>query len=321
MDINNILVIMRADEGQLDRLQAAAPGARVIRQSVKTLTPEQVAQADVVVGNLPESFLPHLNRAKLLQLNTAGVAGHYLALGGQRPDLVLCCASGAYGVAISEHMLGALLMLMKRLHQYRDDQHQALWADRGDVAGLRGAQVLSVGMGDIGTQFARLCACFGAQVTGIRRRPADPPEGVQRIATMDELDDLLPRADVVALSLPETPDTIGLMDERRFNLMKQGSYLLNVGRGSAVDQPALLSALRSGRLAGASIDVTVPEPLPQDDPLWQEPNLLITPHISGQYHLRLTHDNIVDIAAHNIRVLQGGGDYRARVDVKAGYRA
>ena len=321
MRIENILVIMRADEGQLARLQAAAPDAKVIRQSVKTLTPQQVEEADAVVGNLPPTFFSHLKQIKLLQLNSAGVAPHYVALGQNTPGMVLCCASGAYGVAISEHMLGALLMLMKRLHQYRDDQHQALWEDRGDVAGLRGAQVLSVGMGDIGTRFAQLCACFGAQVIGIRRRPAAPPEGVQRIATMDELDDLLPRADVVALSLPETSDTIGLMDERRFNLMKQGSYLLNVGRGSAVDQPALLNALRNGRLAGASIDVTVPEPLPQGDPLWQEPNLLITPHISGQYHLRLTHDNIVDIAAHNIRVLQGGGDYRARVDVKAGYRA
>ena len=321
MRIENILVIMRADEGQLARLQAAAPDAKVIRQSVKTLTPQQVAEADVVVGNLPPNFFPHLKRIKLLQLNSAGVAPHYVALGQNTPGMVLCCASGAYGVAISEHMLGALLMLMKRLHQYRDDQHQAQWEDRGDVAGLRGAQVLSVGMGDIGTRFAQLCACFGAQVIGIRRRPAAPPEGVQRIATMDELDSLLPQADVVALSLPETEDTMGLMDARRFGLMKQGSYLLNVGRGSAVVQPALLEALRSGWLAGAAIDVTEPEPLPKDDPLWQEPNLLITPHISGQYHLRLTHDNIIDMAARNIRALLGEGEYVARVDLEAGYRA
>ena len=100
-----------------------------------------------------------------------------------------------------------------------------------------------------------------------------------------------------------------------------GRYLLNVGRGSAVVQPALLAALRSGRLAGASIDVTAPEPLPKDDPLWREPNLLITPHISGQYHLRLTLENIIDIAAHNIRALLGEGDYIARVNLQTGYRA
>lgn len=321
MSIQNILVILRSDEGLLQQLRDAAPGAQVIRQSVKTLTAQQVEAADVVVGNLPPEYLPHMKKAKLLQLNTAGVAPPYLKWMEENPDVTVCCASGAYGPAISEHMMGTLLMLMKRLHQYRDQQKQGAWVDHGEVVSPRNAKVLVMGMGDIGTHFAKLVHGFGAEVIGMRRRPGNPPEGVTRIATMEELDSLLPWADIVAMALPETKETIRIMNADRIGRMKQGSYLLNVGRGSAVDQDALVKALQEGRIAGAALDVTDPEPLPPEHPLWQQEHALITPHISGQYHLRLTLENIYSIAAHNIGVLQGKGAFISRVDAKSGYRA
>jgi phosphoglycerate dehydrogenase-like enzyme len=319
MDINNILVVMPAYKEHEQQLQAAAPGAKVSKVKPENLTAELVQEADVILGGLPPAFLPHMKKAKLLQLNFAGVAPPYLALKDSHPDTVLCCASGAYGPAISEHMVAMLLSLMKRLHQYRDDQEQAAWIDRGDVHSIRGAKVLVVGLGDIGRCFARLCAAFGAEVIGIKRRAGVPPECVSRVGTMAELDSLLPWADVVALSLPETPDTIHLMDSKRLALMKAGSFLLNVGRGSAIDQEALLKALRSGHLAGAGIDVTDPEPLPKDHPLWQEPNLVLTPHVSGLYHLRLTLDLIIDIACKNIKALPDG-PFISKVDFRSGYR-
>ena len=320
MSIDNILIVMPAYKEHEQQLQAAAPGAAVTKVKPERLTAELVEKADVIVGNLPPALLPHMKQAKLLQLNTAGVAAPYLKLQGSHPGTVLCCASGAYGPAISEHMVGMLLSLMKRLHQYRDDQHLMAWIDRGSVRSIRGAKVLVVGLGDIGECFAKLCAAFGAEVIGIRRRSGAPPEGVSRVAVMQELETLLPWADTVALSLPETPDTIRLMDERRLALMKPGSFLLNVGSGSAIDQEALVAALRSGHLAGAGIDVTDPEPLPREHPLWQEPNLLLTPHISGQYHLRLTLDLIIAIACGNIHALPNG-PFVSRVDYQAGYRA
>lgn len=321
MDIKNILVVVRASDAQLGLLRQAAPGARVMRQSVKTLEPWQVEQADVVVGNIPEQFTQYMKNTKLLQLNSSGVAPRFVDLAKSMPGLTLCSASGAYGPAISEHMMGALLMLMKHMHRYRDDQRQATWLDRGEVRSVLGSKVLVVGMGDIGTHFAKLAHAFGAEVIGVRRRPGEPPEGVSRIATMEELNDLLPWADVVALSLPETKDTIGLIGSHRLMLMKPGSYLINVGRGSAVDQDALAKALRSGHLAGAHLDVTTPEPLPQDHPLWQVDNVFITPHVAGDFHLPLTLDLIYGMAAHNIRVLQQGGEFVARVDTQTGYRA
>ena len=305
MTIENILVVMRAEPEHLALLAEAAPGARVVRQSVKDLKPEQVEQADVVVGNLPAAFLPHMRKARLLQLNSAGVGPEYLKLRESLPELVLCCASGAYGQAISEHMLASLLALMKRLHQYRDGQKTGRWESRGSVVSPRGMNVLILGLGDIGGRFAKIMQPFDAQVIGIRRRPSAPPEGVARVATMEELDSLLPWADVIAMALPDTEDTRQVMDARRFRMIKPGSYFLNVGRGASVDQDALLDALRTGRLAGASIDVTTPEPCPATIPLAGR-NLLLTPHISGAYHLRQTLDNIHAIAAHNIRALPTG---------------
>ena len=320
MSINNILVVMPAYKEHEQQLQAAAPEAKINKVKPENLSAELVEEADVIVGGLPPAFLPHMKKARLLQLNFAGVAPPYLALQNSHPDTVLCCATGAYGPAISEHMVGMLLSLMKQLHLYRDDQHKAAWIDRGAVRSIRGAKVLVVGLGDIGLHFARLCAAFGADVIGIKRRAGEPPEGVSWVAAMTELDTLLPWADVVALSLPGTPETFHLMDERRLALMKAGGFLLNVGRGSAIDQEALLTALRSGHLAGAGLDVTDPEPLPREHPLWQEPNLLLTPHISGLYHLRLTLDLIIGIACRNIKALPDG-PFISRVDYQAGYRA
>lgn len=320
MQKDSMLVMMPTRPEHLAALQQAAPGHLITRVRPEQATAEQLARADLIVGNPPPDKAALIRRARLVQLNSSGVPPQLLTLRESAPGTVLCSASGAYGPAISEHMMGALLGLMKRLFQYRDDQHRAAWIDRGDVVGLRGARVLMIGLGDIGGHFARLCAAFGAEVTGVRRRPGDPPEGVARVITMEELDRWLPWADVVALALPDTPQTRLVIDARRLGLMRPGGFLLNVGRGGAVQQEALLQALESGRLAGASIDVTEPEPLPPEHPLWKAPNLLITPHVSGKYHLRLTHDLVIDMACRNIRALPDG-PFVARVDFDSGYRA
>ena len=194
------------------------------------------------------------------------------------------------------------------------------WKAHGSVKSPRGKRILIIGAGDIGTEFGKLMQKMGSYTIGLRRSPGGETTGFDEVHTMERLDSLLPTADVVVLSLPETPQTINLMDEKRFALMKKGSYLLNVGRGSAVNQDALLSALRSGHLEGASIDVTTPEPLPPEHPLWQENNLLLTPHISGFYYLRATYDKVIDIAVHNLKSWPQG-PYIARTDVKTGYRA
>ncbi|MCD8498931.1 MAG: NAD(P)-binding domain-containing protein [Clostridiales bacterium] len=157
------------------------------------------------------------------------------------------------------------------------------------MTSITGSTTLVIGLGDIGSQFARRMQALGSTVLGIRRMPAaGKPDYVSSVHGLAELDDLLPLADVVALTLPETPQTVHLINRERLARMKPGAVLLNVGRGNAIETEALCDALVAGHLGGAGLDVTDPEPLPADHRLWSLPNAMITPHVSGFYHLQAT---------------------------------
>ena len=277
-----------------------------------------LSEAEIVVGNLPLARLEGAKSLKLLQLNSAG-AGGYGALCRRQPPVTVCTASGAYGTAIAEHMLGMLLALQKKLFLYRDLQREGAWKDLGPVTGIIGSRVLVLGMGNIGSEFGRRCAALGAAVTGVRRSRTACPDWCESVAVYDALDALLPDADVVFMSMPETLETVNMMNAERIARMKPGAILLNAGRGSAVDTTALTEALTSGRLGGAGLDVTAPEPLPPEHPLWQCPNAMITPHVSGGYHLSLTHDNIIRIACGNLKAWLSGAALRNVLDPEKGY--
>ncbi len=318
MTLKNVLVAVPHKPEHREMFKAALPGAEFRFARADELADADLAAMDAVVGNLKAENLPKLTNLRLMQLISSGVAPHYLTLRDTHPKAVLCSATGAYGPGMAEYMLAALLMLMKNLHLYRDSQNQGAWVRRGEVRSPRGMRALLIGAGSIGTEFARLVKLLGAYTVGVRRSEGPYDASFDEMHTREDLDDLLPRADVVALSVPETPQTIGLMDARRFSLMKKGAYLLNVGRGSALDQDALVQALRSGHLAGASIDVTTPEPLPAESPLWKEQNLVITPHVSGFWHLQATHDRVIEIACENLKAFPDG-PFISRVDYESGY--
>ena len=137
---------------------------------------------------------------------------------------------------------------------------------------------------------------------------------------MEELDSLLGRADIVACFLPGTSQTTHLLGRERLSKMKDGAILLNAGRGSLIPMEDLLEALNSGKLGGAALDVVEQEPLPKDSPLWDIPNLLITPHISGNYHMRQIREMIIEIAAENLKAVLSGGRIKNEVDFQTGYR-
>ena len=308
----NILVLVPANDEHKATLEAAAPEASFVYTSPGAATDEEVAAADVIVGNLAADRLGATTRLRLIQLNSAGY-DDYVAAGTLPAGAALCCATGAYGQAVSEHLFASVLAVMKKLPGYRDLQRSRRWGDLGEVRSPAGANVLVLGAGDIGTHIATLFAAVGSHVTGVRRSLVAAESPFERMATMDELAELLPEADVVASVLPSTLQTRGLADAGFFARMKEGAIFANAGRGDLVNQSALLSALQSGHLAGAALDVCTPEPLPGDDALWTAPNLLLTPHVSGFYHLPVTLDNIVSIAAGNIRALLSGGELRNRV--------
>ena len=285
---------LRAAEGYE---QIFAPGG--LLEDGRPIPSELYRRAAVILGNPTVKELALCKNLRLLQTRSAGTDQY------QRPGVLpegaaLLSASGAYGHSVSEHMFAMLLSLMKRLPAYRDRQRDGIWIDLGPVKTLAGAQVLCVGTGDLGSSFARLCKALGARTTGIRRDIGKPAEGIDEMYSMDRLDDLLPQADVVALMLPHSADTVYLMDSRRLLLMKKDAILLNGGRGTVVDCTALAKVLADGHLWGACLDVTDPEPLPADHPLWTQERAVLTPHTAGGNHLADTADRIAAIALEHL---------------------
>ena len=300
-------------DGQ-DAFRAAAPEARHIflptddRGGLRDLAPELFQQTTILFGFVPPDRLRRFSHLKWVQSWNAGVDS-YLA-----PGAMLTSAAGAYGPAVSEHMLAILLALYKHLPAYRDQQSSHIWADRGPVSTLHGKTVLIGGAGDIGRHFALLARALGAsRILGLCRSARDV-QGFDQVYALDALDMLLPKADVVALALPHAPETVRLLDRRRLMRMKPRAVLLNAGRGSAVDCAALAELLSAGHLLGAGLDVTDPEPLPPDHPLWDAPNVLITPHTAGGYnHMQLTLDRIRALFLDNLKRYVAGEPLRNRM--------
>ena len=332
MNEKRALVTIPTGERHRNLLQQAAPGWEFRFRGTDTLvcapqealpgqpvTQEDVDWAQVILGNVPAAMLHGSPALEWLQTNSAGVEA-YIRPGVLAGDTLLTNATGAYGLAIAEHMLGMLLELFKKLELYRDAQKIGAWQSQGAVKAVYGSTVLVLGMGDIGGEFAARCKALGAKVIGVRRSPRPCPEYADEVHLLEDLDSLLPQADVVAITLPGTDATRGLMSRERLAKMKEGAVLLNVGRGFIVDTEALCDALERGHLSGAGVDVTDPEPLPPTHRLWNIPTAVVTPHISGFYHLRETHERIVGIFLENLRHFQAGEPLRNLVDFATGYR-
>lgn len=332
MNEKRALVTIPTGERHRNLLQQAAPGWEFRFRGTDTLvcapqealpgqpvTQEDVDWAQVILGNVPATMLHGSPALEWLQTNSAGVEP-YIQPGVLAGDTLLTNATGAYGLAIAEHMLGMLLELFKKLELYRDAQKSGAWQSQGAVKAVYGSTVLVLGMGDIGGEFAARCKALGAKVIGVRRSPRPCPEYADEVHLLEDLDSLLPQADVVAITLPGTDATRGLMSRERLAKMKEGAVLLNVGRGFIVDTEALCDALERGHLSGAGVDVTDPEPLPPTHRLWNIPTAVVTPHISGFYHLRETHERIVGIFLENLRRFQAGEPLRNLVDFATGYR-
>ena len=317
--MKNILVNLNLEPRHKEKLEAAAPGCVFTYAPGKELTREQVENAQIIIGNPPPAWIGASERLELLQLFSAG-ADPYLKPGILAPNTALTNATGAYGKAVSEHAFALTLMLMKKLHLYRDYQHCHAWKDAGPVTTLSEATVLVVGLGDIGLAYARLVKAMGARVIGVKRRGGPCPEGVDELCLTAELDRVLPEADVIFSILPGTADTFHFYTAERFAAMKPGAVFINCGRGSAVSMETLAQALREGQIAAAAVDVVETEPLPPESPLWELENLLITPHVAGNFHLPDILEQIVDIACFNLRAHLAGEPLRNVVDFSTGYK-
>ena len=317
--METILHLLPLTDEQKAAFQAAAPNEEHLflptsdRQGASDIPADWRERATVLMGFVPPADLKAFPRLKWVQSWNAGV-DPYLVPGVLPDGVILTCAAGAYGPAVSEHLLAMLLAIYKRLPAYRDQQSARTWADLGHVRSLRGETVLVGGTGDIGRHFAHLCRALSAKTVMGLHRTDTPAEGFDQTFPLSEIDALLPQADVVALALPHNPGTAGLMDRRRLLLMKPDAVLLNAGRGSAIDCTALAEVLSLGHLLGTGLDVTDPEPLPPDHPLWDAPRALITPHTAGGYnHMQVTLDQLQALFLDNLGRFLSGQPLRSRM--------
>ena len=286
---------------------AAKAGYRTIWCDGNALPDEaELKDTEILMGYFPPDLLRGAPALKWLQTPCAGVERWCADELYPSPDVVLTNCSGAFGVAISEYMLTGLLMLMRNMPAYLDNQKARVWKGAGLCRSIYGSTIVVVGMGDIGTKFAARAKALGARVRGVRRVPDGVPEHFDEVYASDRLIDAVRDADAVVMCLPGTPATTGMLSEEVIAAMPNKAIVVNCGRGRTVDQAALTRALAEKRIAGAVLDVFASEPLPEDDPLWSMENVIVTPHISGHDDDPVNAQAIFEIFVDNLtRYAQG----------------
>ncbi len=279
---------------------------------------EDFYTCDAVFGNPSIEEIAKNPKLKWIQTVSAGVD---MYMKGDFPsNILLTNATGSYGLAISEHLLAMHLSLTKKINLYRDNQKQNIWKNLGPVKAISGSTVLVLGMGDIGSDYAKLAKAMGAYVIGVRRTDSNKPDYVDELYLTEDLHKALPKADVIAVCLPGTAKTAKMINADTISMMKDGVIILNIGRGSIIDTDALCDALDSGKIGGAGLDVTDPEPLPSEHKLWNYDNVLITPHISGGFNQEKTRTKMIDIFFDNLHKFMNNERLQNEVDLKEGYR-
>ncbi len=278
-------------------------------------------EAEIVIGNPTIEEIASAPALRFIQSSNAGVE-KYTQVPGFPRNVLLCSMSGAFGGIISEYVLGAILTMYRNFPCYLDHQQKRLWQDAGSEQALMGKTALILGTGDIGTNVAKRLKAFDVHTIGIRRTVSKASEWFDEVWTLDALDEQLSHADLVIGCLPKTKQTTHLLTEDRLRKIKKGGLVVNVGRGSLIVQPDLIKLLEEGHLSGAVLDVTDPEPLPKDDPLWGMKNVLITPHVSGISfgHAPQVEDNVAKICAHNLKAYLNHTEMWNVVDFESGYR-
>lgn len=280
------ILVAYPEPALLTQLRSVAPQARVVPVSPDTVMAE-ISDADAFLGEITSAQVRAAKHLQWVGVMSAGVEQVLFPADGssdlRRSNIVLTNNKIVQGPEIADHALAMLLMLSRKLYTLYQNDQQQIWrpSPYGGIE-LNGKTAVVVGLGGIGTQIAVRAQAFGMTIIGVD--PEDKPflPFVQRVVKPDELDDVLPQADVVFLSVPNTPQSHKMIGARQFERMKKNSYFIAVSRGGIYEMGGLVKALDEKRLAGAGVDVTDPEPLPPGHPLWKFENVIITPHIAGR---------------------------------------
>lgn len=279
-----------------------------------------LGDAHIILGEPRNEDFRFCRHLELMHSPSSG-ANYYVQGGAFPKDAILCSMTGGYGRVLAEHMLSMVLSLCRRLPEYHNQQHAHRWQWLRYDKQLEGSTVLILGAGDIGTTLARWMRPMVGKIIGMRRVVRDYPDCFDEMITPDQLDSCLGQADIILCALPHTPQTAGLLNEKRLRLTKPDCILVNGGRGSLIDQDALCTLLQEGHFWGVGLDVTQPEPLPADHPLWDQPRLILTPHAAGNtFSLESPlYRNIWAFMTENLERYLRGEEPRNQIDFTTGY--
>ena len=315
-----VLVNAEVPASVLTRIRDISPRLTVVTEGEFRARPAWLSEADVLyTQRIAAEGVAAATRLKWVQTLGAGVEWLLTPEVRRREDLRVTNASGIHAQPIAEHVFGFVLMFARQLHRAVRQQSARSWSGDALIPGvstLSGATLGIVGPGAIGRRIAELAAAFGMRVIALKRTPGLVP-GAERIFGPGQLIPFLKEAEYVVNTLPLTAQTRGFFGPAEFAAMRSDAVLINIGRGATVQTDALVEALRSGSIAGAALDVTDPEPLPADHPLWDLDNVILTPHYAG------THPGYVQRASaiflENLARYVAGNELVNLVDKHAGY--
>ena len=314
----NILSLHPLRDTQIDKITAACPDAEIHTAKASDCAP-YLADTEILLSfgqtNLAP-ILPHTPKLRWVQALTAGVDGFVALDAFRESDILLTNVRGIHGIPIAEHVLGMILCRTRGLLNAYDNQKAKLWKGLRGLDELYEKTAAVIGLGSVGSVIANRLKAIGMTVLGVKPSKTKEP-GVDKLYTPDELFDVLPQADFVIVTLPLTPKTKNLFSKKTFAAMKPSSFFINVSRGPVVNEDDLVEALQNNVIGGAGLDVFCTEPLPSESPLWDAPNLLITPHHAATSPRYM--DRAIDIFIENLKVFPDPAKMKNIIDKEKGY--
>lgn len=315
-----LVIYPAVEDARLVKITDAAESMTVVNCADEETAIQEIADANALFGRLTPPMLAAATQLRWVQSPTASLE-HYIFPELAKHPCTLTNMRGLYSDVIADHVLGYILCFARNLHLYLRQQMRAEWSQVGGGAGstttnfIAGPGTVSgmdrahlhisdctmgvVGVGAIGREIVRRGLAFGMRVVGVDPIQTEGPEGMYGLWPMDRLDELLGMSDFVVVAAPHTPETEGLFQRDRFKAMLRTAYFINIGRGAIVSLNDLVSALDTGTIAGAALDVFEIEPLPTDHPLWKQENVILTPHVAAcSVHIAERH---LEVVVENVR--------------------
>lgn len=313
--MRNVLVVMKLSEKEKEIISNVEGYTYHFFETSDQVPSQLFTEVDTIVGYPSRQLIESCQNVDWIQLPSAG-ANQYVDIDEK---IMITNAYQVYGQSISEYMIASTLAFSKNFFNYYNQQKTRVWKALADMRNISSMKVLGVGMGDIGSNFLKKMHALGSVCYGVRRTIHDQPDYVEKLYTLETMDEILPECDVVALSLPQTQETQNLFDYDRMKKMKKDVIFMNVGRGSAVVTDDLYRLLQEGHFGGVCLDVVNPEPLPLNHPLWTHPKVFITPHVSGLSTNFENRGKVIDVITTNLKNMAQNKQPLHIVDRKLGY--